>query len=223
MKNDNTTPMNAREYDAQITKTIPYYSEFHAQTFSVIKNMDFEKIAWLDLGCGTGTLASKASHIFENVEFTMVDPSETMIEEAQEKNLHLQATYLCASSDNIDFDSEFDVVTAIQSHHYMKEEARKKATENVYRALRSDGIYITFENVIPETEEIKELELQRWGTYQKEHGKSEKEVEAHIARCGVNYFPITINQHIELLQQVGFRNVHVFWYSYMQAGIYAMK
>lgn len=223
MQNDNTTPMSAKNYDSQISLTIPYYEEFHKQTFSVVKNMYFKKIDWLDLGCGTGVLANKAFKLFHNVKFTMVDPSEKMLETAKKNNASSQAMYVCAGSDNINFIDEFDVITAIQSHHYMHKDERKKASENVYRALHKGGIYITFENVIPETEEIRNLELQRWGTYQKEHGKSDDEVRKHIARCGVNYFPITIKQHIELLEETGFRNIHVFWYSYMQAGIYAMK
>lgn len=223
MQNDNTTPLSAKEYDEKISNTIPYYVDFHTQTLSVVRNMGFEKINWLDLGCGTGTLENKAFQMFKDVQFTMVDPSDKMLEKAQENNSHLQATYLCTSSDAIEFDNEFDVVTAIQSHHYMREEARRKAAENVYRALRDRGVYIMFENVIPESEETKKFELQRWGIYQKDHGKSDDEVKNHIARCGVNYFPLTINQHIELLKEAGFRIIHVFWYSYMQVGMYAMK
>ena len=46
---------------------------------------------------------------------------------------------------------------------------------------------------------------------------------AHNLRCGVNYFPLTVSEHIELLKQTGFEHVHVFWCSYMQMGIYGIK
>ena len=45
----------------------------------------------------------------------------------------------------------------------MHEEERKKAAECVYNALKKGGIYISFENIIPEDEEIKKFELLRWG------------------------------------------------------------
>lgn len=220
---DNTSHLNAIEYDSKIADTIPFYQEFHQQTISVVRNMGFEKIDWLDLGCGTGTLAAKASQAIRDIRFTMVDPSENMLQQAKENNPDLQAVYLCAGSENITFSEEFDVITAIQSHHYLQKEGREKATNNVYRALRKNGIYIAFENVVPEAEELKNLELQRWGSYQKEHGKTDEEVKDHIARCGVNYFPLPVSAHIELLQRAGFSSVHVFWYSYMQMGIYAIK
>lgn len=88
---------------------------------------------------------------------------------------------------------------------------------------KSGEIYICFENVIPKDEEIKSFELLRWGSYQQRHGKTEEEAKVHIARCGVHYFPLTVNQHMELLKEMGFRKIHIFWYSYMQMGIYGIK
>lgn len=223
IKSDNTTPINADDYDEKINNTIPYYEEFYAQIISIVEQMEFIEIDWLDLGCGTGILERKTGAIFPNVHFTMVDPSERMLKKAREKNLDLRADYVCAGSDEIDYKNAYQVVTAIQSHHYMQEAARKKATQKVYNALCKGGIYLTFENVVPESTKLKQFELQRWGKYQLEHGKSKEEVEAHIGRCGVNYFPLTINQHMDLLKAAGFVEIHLFWYSYMQMGIYAIK
>lgn len=223
MKNDNKTPISAKNYDQEISNTIPYYKEFYLQTLSIVDQMNLSQINWLDLGCGTGTLEIMARKIFSNVDFTMVDPSKEMLKIAKEKNSNSQTRYICASSNEINFNAEFNVVTAIQSHHYMKEAERKIATQNVYRALQIGGIYITFENVVPESLTVKNFELNRWGKYQLEHGKSKKEVNKHLSRCNVNYFPLTINQHLTLLRSTGFKEIHLFWYSYMQMGIYAIK
>ena len=223
MKNDNTTPMAAGVYDQEINNTIPYYSEFYDQTLDVIEQCNFEKLHWLDLGCGTGSLEKIAFERFVEPQFVLVDPSEKMLEKAKEKLEGHSVQYICGDSVSIDFDSCFDVVTAIQSHHYMHEEERKKATENVYRALKKGGIYISFENVVPEDETVKSMELLRWGRYQQRHGKTPAEAKAHNARCGVNYFPLTTSEHIALLKQTGFEHIQIFWYSYMQMGIYGIK
>ena len=219
MTNDNTTPMSAGEYDAKINQTIPYYSEFYNQTLDVIKQCGFQRIDWLDLGCGTGSLEEQALKAFPDVHFVLVDPSEKMLEQAKKKLNDDTMQYFCTDSSAISFSDCFDVVTAIQSHHYMQELKRKKATKNVYHALRQNGIYISFENIIPEDEDVKLFELLRWGRYQQRHGKTKEEAKAHNARCGKNYFPLTMKQHIQLLKETGFRKVHVFWCSYMQMGI----
>ncbi|MGN0813888.1 MAG: class I SAM-dependent methyltransferase [Candidatus Coproplasma sp.] len=223
MSNDNTTPFAAKSYDKEINNTIPYYGEFYDQTLDVIEQYESGRIKWLDLGCGTGTLQEIARQRFSDIQFTLVDPSEKMLEQAKRKLNDGSVQYICASSACINFQDCFDVVTAIQSHHYMREEERRKATERVYNALASGGIYISFENVIPEDEELKAAELLRWGRYQQRHGKTAEEAKAHNSRCGVNYFPLTVNQHINLLKETGFSKVHVFWLSYMQMGIYAIK
>lgn len=223
MSNDNTTPMSAKEYDQKINQNIPYYSEFYSQTLDVVEQCNFGKIDWLDLGCGTGSLEELALRKFPAANFVLVDPSEKMIEQAKKKLKNDSIQYICEGSSSIRFSSCFDVVTAIQSHHYMHEEERRKATECVYNALKKGGIYISFENIIPEDEEIKKFELLRWGRYQQRHGKTEEEAREHNARCGKNYFPLTAAQHIQLLKEVGFSKVHIFWCSYMQMGIFGIK
>ena len=45
----------------------------------------------------------------------------------------------------------------------------------------------------------------------------------HIERRGVEVFPITNAQHLELLKKCGFRSVNVLWTSYLQAGFWAIK
>lgn len=97
--------------------------------------------------------------------------------------------YRVLGTESIAFENRFDVATAIQSHHYFREDERMKATQNVYRALKADGIYIFFENTAPLTEEGKEIVMKRWARYQCEHGKTENEINTYLSRYGKNYFP----------------------------------
>ena len=220
---DNTTPHTAAEYDSKINDTVPFYSEFYAQTIDVIEGCGYSELDWLDLGCGTGSLEEKALRAFPSARFVAVDPSLEMLEQAKEKLAGHEITYVQEKSADIQYADRFHVVTAIQSHHYMHEEERQQAVQRVYDALKDGGIFICFENVIPESEAVKKQELLRWGRYQQRRGKTEAEALAHNARCGTSYFPLTVRQHVQLLKDTGFTNVHVFWYSYMQMGIYGFK
>ena len=159
--------------------------------------------------------------IQQNLDNPMI--REKMLEQAKAKLQAYEIEYVLEKSTDIRFEDEFEVVTAIQSHHYMHEEERELAVKNVYRALKKGGIFICFENVVPDDPAVKQQELLRWGRYQQRRGKTAEEALAHNARCGVNYFPLTVPQHIDLLKKTGFSAVHVFWISYMQMGIYAIK
>ncbi|MGN0358906.1 MAG: class I SAM-dependent methyltransferase [Blautia sp.] len=85
MVNDNTTPLSAKVYDEKINDTIPYYPEFYDQTMDIVEQFGFRDMKWLDLGCGTGTLEKLVFQRFPDVYFTLVDPSEKMLEQAKIK------------------------------------------------------------------------------------------------------------------------------------------
>ncbi len=223
MRKDNSTPMLAKDYDTGINKTVPFYNEFYNQTLDVITQCGFSNIEWLDLGCGTGTLEQIALQRLQSVKFVALDPSEQMLEQARIKLEGNPIEYICSSSTSINFDNRFDVVTAIQSNHYLQKSERKVVTEKVFNSLKQGGIYISFENVVPEDDDIKKSELLRWGNYQQRNGKTIEEARLHNARCGVEYFPLTVSEHIKLLKDTGFQKCHVFWLSYMQMGIYGIK
>lgn len=225
---DNKTAHLSIEYDEKINITIPYYEKFHTETIDLIKTLNPSPKTWLDTGCGTGNLVIKAVEGFPNTQFILADPSKQMLdiakEKLSEKSISCFKILEHVSTQEIDIHSNyFDVITAIQSHHYLEADIRKKATENCFRMLKSRGVYITFENVMPFSDSAVKIGLDRWKRFQILGGKSIQEVEGHIKRFGKEYFPITITEHIGLLKTVGFSVVEVFWVSYLQAGFYAIK
>ncbi len=221
---DNKAAFSSSDYDANINNVLPYYSEFHNQITDVVMAMNLTDFNWLDLGCGTGTLVYKASRIFKNCKFTLCDISKKMLELAKDKLSNVNnIEYKVCSNDKIDFTERFDVVTAVQSNHYFSKEERKTATQNVYNALKDNGIYITFENIEPATDSITELYIKRWENYMKKMGRTQEQVKSHLARRGTEVFPITVEEHIKLLKECKFKAVDILWLSYMQAGFLAIK
>ena len=185
--------------------------------------MGTKDINWLDTGCGTGTLASRVLDSRDDVKFTLCDPSEQMLEIAQNKLCGSDIRVFNIASQMMTFDSEFDVVTAVQSHHYLKPDERKTAVENCFRALKDNGVFITFENIRMTTEDSDKIALKRWENFLSDHLKDPDIVKMHIDRRGVEVFPITIEEHIKLLREAGFKSVDVLWTSYLQAGFWAIK
>lgn len=225
----NATPHLPEDYDAQISRVLPYYSFFHQETIKLVKSLPTSPKIWLDTGCGTGSLVNKAIEEFFDTKFLLLDPSEGMLEQAKGKLSFYpegQVEFLKASSTQ-EFSQELeekpDVITAIQCHHYLNREGRSRATRVCYDLLKEGGIYITFENIRPLTEEGITIGKRYWGSFQAAHGRNKEEIQKHLERFGTEYFPITVEEHLELLRKTGFRVVELFWYSYMQAGFYCIK
>jgi len=224
---DNKTPHKSSEYTINVRKTIPFYECFHQQTIDLVKTIKPDVKEWLDTGCGTGFLIEKALLIFKDCIFVLADPSMEMLTMARNRlGCYKNIKYLDpVRTEDIKITTlkEYDVITAIQAHHYLKSEDRKKATINCYKLLKDNGIYITFENIKPENDGVIDFQLDRWMNFQLLEGRSKKDVAGHRKRFGVKYFPIKVSEHLELLNSAGFRIVEVFWLSYLQAGFFCIK
>ncbi|MEL7670067.1 class I SAM-dependent methyltransferase [Methanobacterium sp.] len=224
-KLDNLTSHLSSEYDLQIANTIPYYNFFHQEIINLIESMDIRPDNWLDTGCGTGNLVEKALQKFQNTVFILADPSADMLNKAKEKledNKNVEFLEP-APSQNISLSDPADVITSIQSHHYLNENERYKAVKSCYNNLNENGVYVTFENIRPLTDQGTEIGKEYWRKFQISRGKTVVDADNHIKRFGVEYFPITVEDHLSLLRKSGFSVVEMFWYSYMQAGFYCIK
>ena len=76
---------------------------------------------------------------------------------------------------------------------------------------------------MPYTDYGKRLGLEKWKAYQLHQRRGIKECQEHINRFGVDYFPITIMEHLEILNLAGFDVAEIFWISNMQVGVYGIK
>jgi tRNA (cmo5U34)-methyltransferase len=225
----NTTPHLPEDYDTKISSVLPYYSSFHQETINLVRSLPSTPEVWLDTGCGTGSLVTRAIQQFPETRFLLLDPSEGMLEQSREKlsscfperQVFLRASPTQEFSQTLD--EEPDVITAIQCHHYLDSRNRAKAVRVCYELLKENGIFITFENIRPLTEEGINTGKRYWGNFQSERGRSEEEIGTHLQRFGTEYFPITVEEHLKLLRETGFGTVELFWYSYMQAGFYCIK
>lgn len=226
---DNTTSHQVKDYDSNISFTIPYYHSFHQETVNILKAIGNEPRIWLDTGCGTGSLIKMALKKFPNTRFILGDPSPDMLVKAQEK----LSTYsqrrikilepLTTQQLSLEICPPVDVITAIQSHHYLARKEREKAINACFAILNKKGVFINFENIRPTSDEGIIIGKENWKKFQLSCSRSENTVNDHLDRFDKEYFPITIEEHLSILKKTGFSVVELFWFSYMQAGFYAIK
>ncbi|HIQ80852.1 MAG TPA: class I SAM-dependent methyltransferase [Candidatus Scatavimonas merdigallinarum] len=223
MKQHNSSAFGAWEYDRRITTVIPYYMDMCAQILDLAAAFSFEKPNWLDTGCGTGTLVQMAQERFPDASFTLCDPSQEMLCTTARRLANKGYSFFCIPSQEMDFIEEFDIVTAVFAHHYLSLEQRKQAVSRCCSALKKGGVFISFENVLPNSKAGKTAGLKRWAYFQQQKGRKKEEIRAHLQRMNQQVFPITLKQQTAILQECGFKTVELLWASYMQAGLYAVK
>jgi len=227
---DNATPHKATEYDASVRKTIPFYETIQRETVDLVLAVRPDVRCWLDTGCGTGFLVELALPHLPQTRFVLADPSPAMLELAQERLAEVgdgRVRFLEPAS-SVGLAAGIgkerpQVITAVLCHHYLRQEGRREATRACFDLLEDGGLFVTFENVTPRTDRGVEIGLERWGLWQVAMGRSETTVARHLTRFGTEYFPITVEDHLALLEETGFRTVELLWRSQMQAGFYAIR
>lgn len=224
MNHDNTTSHISSRYDAEVENTIPYYAAMHEETLRFVKAYNARPRAWLDTGCGTGNLALGITERFAPDELVLADPSADMLDIARAKLGGANIRYVQAETRALEApDEHFDVVTAIQSHHYYSAPERAGATARCFRLLKKGGLYITFENTRPSSEAGTAIVKEYWKRFQVERGKTAEQAADHLARFDTKFFPITVDEHLALYRDTGFAVVDCFWRSYIQAGFYCVR
>ncbi|MCM1498162.1 MAG: class I SAM-dependent methyltransferase [Clostridium sp.] len=219
----NSTPFDVTEYDYQIKRTLPFYEEMIQQIVDMVRVLGLQSLKWMDVGCGTGKMARTALGNFNIQKMVCIDVDKEMLESAERLCNAGKVEFLQCDVRELPYKEMFDIVTALQVNHYFKKEERITAIKNCYDALEENGVYISFENFAPDSEEGKRLYLERWRRFQIAHGKTEKESDSHIKRYGKSYFPVSIAESVEIMKNCGFRIVEILWVSYMQVGILARK
>lgn len=223
MTEQQLSAFSAAEYDVKIQQTLPYYEEFYKQVIDTVNIGFTDAVSWLDVGCGTGKMAEMAFRHSNVGKFVFCDCAPEMLRVSSERFQCPETAFLLKPVQELEFQDNFDVVTAIQVNHYLQREERRKAINRCFQALKKNGFFITFENIAPFSKAGTRLYLERWKAYQQQQGKSLKECERHAARYNQSYFPISITEHLELLNNSGFRAVELLWFSGMQAGFLCIK
>lgn len=123
-----------------------------------------------------------------------------MIETVKKRFDFPESEFIIADIRELNYANEFDVVTAIQVNHYFEWEDRITAVKKCFNALKNGGIFISFENFAPYSNIGEKLFLDRWRSYQLNHGRSRRECEQHIGRYKREYFPITLFEHTNVMK-----------------------
>jgi len=227
---DNLTAHKASDYDQKVRQTIPFYDTIHAEVIRIVNLIKPEARYWVDTGCGTGRVAEQALRSFPAARFILADPSEAMLEQTRARltvSDSARVTILPpAGSSDLELHvatNTADVVTAIQCHHYLQSPERMQALRACREVLKPAGLFVTFENIAPRTAQGVRFGLAAWKQFLMDNGRTEQEADQQIARYGKELLPITVEEHLDALSQAGFGVAEIFWYSQMQAGVYAIK
>lgn len=197
-------------YDEHIRKLIPGYELVHQQIDAILTTHLPEIAHILVVGCGTGYELSYLLQRHPNWTFTAIDPSATMLEQAQ-KNIGLglesqRIRFIQTDTQSLNQDNQFDAALAILVAHFIPSENKAEFFQDISDSLKTDGILLTYDLMQPENKtELKILQKMAQQT-----GLSIQQSEKMLERLQQDFHLISAQDLAALLTKVGFKHSKIY-------------
>ena len=174
----------------------------------------------LDLGCGDGLFIQELLKSFSPVNVTLVDGSAEMLEAAQNRlGNNSKISFMKASFQDIlageSLNENFDFIYSSLASHHLPFEDKRHLYAYIHKLLSPDGCFVHYDVVVPPSGKIEKWYLSLWRQWIKEH--SDKEMREKLLGIPEQYkgnpdnLPDTLESQLEVLEEIGFKEVDCFF------------
>jgi tRNA (cmo5U34)-methyltransferase len=201
------------DYDELIRRLVPAYPAMRPVQLDVLAlGLPAQGGLVLDLGGGTGALASAVAERFPEVSVEIWDTDPAMLAAARERCARFGPRVRGVERSFADALPPCDAVVACIALHHVKDLAVKGAIyKNIFAALRPGGIFINADTAVCATPVLRDHAFQRWAESMRVHGIGGQEARAHFASWAhEDYYPPLVTE-LRLLAEAGFAEPECFW------------
>jgi tRNA (cmo5U34)-methyltransferase len=181
----------------------------------------------LDVGCGAGNYTLKLLEQLPNLDVTLVDLSQPMLDRARQRVKQATAgrvTIICGDIREIELpDVEFDIVLAAAVLHHLRADSEWRAVlAALHRALRAGGSLWVFDLIESSIPAVQRVLRRHYGEYLIRL-KDETYRDHVFAYVEKEDTPRSLLYQLDLLRQVGFAEVEVLHKNLCFAAFGAVK
>ena len=167
----------------------------------------------LDIGCGAGNYTLTVLKSLPNLNVTLVDLSQPMLNRATERISKVTSgtiTPLQSDMRDLSFEPEtFDIIVAASTLHHLRTDNEWHAVfSQFYKALKPGGTFWIFDLIEQSTPTIQKLMWQKYGDYLTSF-KDEAYRETVFTYIGEEDTPRPLMFQLDLLREVGFSKVEI--------------
>lgn len=212
----------ASQYDESRKKLIPCFDDFYQTAIEIIPFNPDQEIQVLDLGSGTGLMASLVASTFPKAEITLFDVAGKMLEEARKRLSCHSNTFSFKVTDYAQpnaFDHDYDLIISSLSIHHLTAQEKEILFKSIYDHLKTGGIFINADQVLGETDEIEKRYRETWVRQVKARGVTDEELQAAFERMEEDKMS-TLTSQMQWLKNIDFTDVNC-WYQNYSFAVYS--
>jgi tRNA (cmo5U34)-methyltransferase len=223
MAKDFNSPKVVDGYDEHIRKLIPGYEVIHQQVDAILQSVLKPNSHILIVGCGTGYELEYLLKRHPNWKFTAVDPSLTMLQKAQEQVELLgkssQVTFRHGETSALPLENCFDAALSILVAHFIADDIKPAFFKDIYGRLNENAVLLTYDLMTC----INPQQLQALRYLCLAQGLTEEQCQKMLERMAQDFFSLTTEGYIKLLQKTGFESVQSYAQVLTYQGFIAKK
>lgn len=215
-------------FDDMVSRSVPFYEEIQRQTCELAADFATPGSNLYDIGCSTATtLLAMDPLVDPSVRFVGVDNSPDMLAKAQQK---IDATGTKRAIDLVEADlhdafegENASVISMVLTLQFARPLYRERIVGDLYRALNDQGVLILVEKLTCEDTAFNRLYIDHYYDFKRRNGYSDIEISKKREALENVLIPYRLEENVELLKGVGFRQVETFFRWYNFCGLVAMK
>jgi tRNA (cmo5U34)-methyltransferase len=136
----------AAGYEAPRRRLIPPFDAFYATAVSALEMLGRPPARVLDLGAGTGMLATRVGAAYPEAELVLVDGAPAMLEQARATLGDRARLHVADLADPLPA-GPFDAVVSALAIHHLDDEGKRALFARVCEALPPGGVFVDAEQV----------------------------------------------------------------------------
>ncbi|PTV58110.1 class I SAM-dependent methyltransferase [Acinetobacter seifertii] len=223
MAKDFNSPKVVEGYDEHIRKLIPGYEVIHLQVDAILQSVLKPNAHILIVGCGTGYELEYLLKRHPNWKFIAVDPSLTMLQKAQEQvellDKSSQVTFIHGDTSALLLEACFDAALSILVAHFVADDMKPTFFKDIYDRLKEKAVLLTYDLMTC----INPMQLQALRYLCLAQGLTEEQCQKMLERMAQDFFSLTTEGYIKLLQKTGFESVQPYTQILTYQGFIAKK
>lgn len=216
-------------FDDMVSRSVPFYAEMQRMSAELVGDFAAEGSNVYDIGCSTATslIAFDSRITAKNVTLHGLDNSHEMLARAEEKIAQAGLTHphvlsFCDLNKTLRIENA-SVVSLILTLQFVRPLYRERIMREIYQGLNPGGALVLIEKVTSEDTIFNRLFIQHYYEFKRRNGYSEMEISNKREALENVLIPYRMDENFELLREVGFKKIEVFFRWYNFCGIVAMK
>jgi tRNA (cmo5U34)-methyltransferase len=216
----------AKTFDTHVSKSVPFYTETHQLAIDISDWFVHDGCRVVDLGCSTGTLIGDLvrRHVKKQIEFTGIDNSSAMIEQAR-NNLNGYQRVRLINQDLLktEFEEDISMMYSLYTLQFVDAQHRLDLCRRIHQSLARRGAFVLIEKVLDTDSIVADIFTHLHWSKKAESGFDVTEVYAKAQALRGVLVPFTVEENFQMLKEAGFSRISTFWKWCNWIGIVAVK